>query len=282
MTNPRHLLDSYGITPKKSLGQNFLHDPNALEKIVRAADLAPQDVVLEIGPGTGALTEWLAGIARRVIAVELDDRLIPLLQHRFGDRDNVRLVHADILDLDLGLHIRPDEPYCVIANLPYYITSAILRFLLERPHRPNRLVVMVQNEVADRLVAQPGDLSLLGVSVQFYGKPRIVTRLSPAVFWPRPDVTSALVRIDTYGDRPAVPVPDEATFFRVVRAGFSQKRKQIRNALASGLSLGREETDRLLAAAGLDPQRRAETLSLEEWAALTSTVWEAGHVPDSP
>ena len=282
MTNPRHLLDSYGITPKKSLGQNFLHDPNALEKIVRAADLAPQDVVLEIGPGTGALTEWLAGIARRVIAVELDDRLIPLLQHRFGDRENVRLVHADILDLDLDLHIRPDEPYCVIANLPYYITSAILRTLLERPHRPNRLVVMVQNEVADRLVAQPGDLSLLGVSVQFYGKPQIVTRLSPAIFWPRPDVTSALVRIDTYGDQHAVQVPDEATFFRVVRAGFSQKRKQIRNALASGLSLGREETDRLLATAGLDPQRRAETLSLDEWAALTGAVWEAGHDPSSP
>lgn len=279
MTNPRHLLDSYGITPKKSLGQNFLHDPNALEKIVRAADLRPDDVVLEIGPGTGALTEWLAGIARRVIAVELDDRLIPLLQHRFGDRDNVRLVHADILDLDLSLHIRPDESYCVIANLPYYITSAILRFLLEREHRPDRLIVMVQNEVADRLVAQPGDMSLLSVSVQYYGQPRIVTRLSPAVFWPRPDVTSALVRIDTYGANPPIQVPDEATFFRVVRAGFSQKRKQLRNALAGGLSLPREEADRLLAEAGLDAQRRAETLTLAEWAALTNTVWETTHDP---
>ena len=226
------------------------------------------------------MTNRMGGIARRVIAVELDDRLIPLLQHRFGDRDNVRLVHADILDLNLDLHIRPDESYCVIANLPYYITSAILRTLLERAHRPDRLVVMVQNEVADRLVAKPGDMSLLSVSVQYYGQPRIVTRLSPAVFWPRPDVTSALVRIDTYGDSPPVRVPDEGTFFRVVRAGFSQKRKQLRNALAGGLGVSREEAERLLAAAGLDPQRRAETLSLEEWAALAGAAWDAAlHAP---
>jgi 16S rRNA (adenine1518-N6/adenine1519-N6)-dimethyltransferase len=274
MTNPRNLLDSYGITPKKSLGQNFLHDPNALDKIVRAAGLKPEDIVLEIGPGTGALTEWLADIARRVIAVELDDRLIPLLEHRFRDRDNVRLVHADILDVDLDLHIRPEEDYCVIANLPYYITSAILRYLLERAHRPNRLVVMVQEEVADRIVAAPGDMSLLAVSVQYYGKPQVVTRLSPAVFWPRPDVVSALVRIDTYGaDRP-VAVPDETTFFRMVRAGFSQKRKQLRNALAGGLGIDKEQADSLLGAAGLDPHRRAETLALAEWAALTGAVWE--------
>ncbi len=275
-TNPRHLLDNFGVTPKKSLGQNFMHDPNALEKIVRAADLTGDEVVLEIGPGTGALTEWLADTARRVIAIELDDRLIPLLQYRFGAVQNVTLVHADILDVNLALHIRPDEDYLVVANLPYYITSAILRHLLEQPHPPTRLVVMVQNEVADRLVARPGDMSLLSVSVQYYGQPHIVARLSPAVFWPRPDVVSALVRIDTYGaDRP-VTVSNEAAFFRVARAGFSQKRKQLRNALSSGLSITGGQADEVLAEVGIDPHRRAETLTLPEWAALTEAVLAAG------
>ncbi len=277
MTNPKRLLDSYGISPKKSLGQNFLHDPNALDKIIRAAELSPEETVLEIGPGTGALTDWLASVARRVIAVELDDRLIPLLQYRFSDYPNVTLVHANILEVNLGLHIRPDEPYCVVANLPYYITSAILRYLFEQPHKARRLVVMVQNEVADRLVAPPGDLSLLGVSVQYYGRPRIITRLSPAIFWPRPDVTSALVRIDTYGDgeRP-VQVADEAAFFRVVRAGFSQKRKQLANALAAGLGIDKETAAALLTAAGIAPTRRAETLTLAEWAALANHALQRG------
>lgn len=275
MSNPKRLLDTYGIIPKKSLGQNFLHDPNALDKIVRAAELTPEDTVLEIGPGTGALTGWLAEAARRVITVELDDRLIPLLQHRFEPYANVTIVHADILSVKLSQHIAPDEPYCVVANLPYYITSAILRYLFEQAHRPRRLVVMVQNEVADRLVAAPGDMSLLSVSVQFYGVPHVITRLSPAVFWPRPDVTSALVRIDTYGpgERP-VDVPDEALFFRVARAGFSQKRKQLANSLAGGLGISKPAATALLEAAGLDPARRAETLSLAEWAALTAAAGE--------
>lgn len=273
MSNPKHLLDGYGISPKKSLGQNFLHDPNALEKIVRAAELDPGDTVLEIGPGTGALTGWLAETARRVITVELDDRLIPLLHHRFEHYDNVTIVHSDILNVNLSQHIRPDEPYCVVANLPYYITSAILRYLFEQPHRAKRLVVMVQNEVANRLVAAPGDMSLLSVSVQFYGKPSIVTRLSPAVFWPRPDVTSALVRIDTYaeGERP-IQVDDEALFFRVARAGFSQKRKQLANSLGGGLGIKKGVAASLIDQAGIDPKRRAETLTLSEWAALTAAV----------
>ncbi len=275
MSNPKNLLDTYGINPKKSLGQNFLHDPNVLDRITRAADLSAEDTVLEIGPGTGALTDWLAGIARRVIAVELDDRLIPLLHYQLEDYDNVTLVHADILDVNLDHHIAPDEPYIVVANLPYYITSAILRYLLERPHKPDRLIVMVQNEVADRLVARPGDMSLLSVSVQVYGQAQVITRLSPAVFWPRPDVTSALVRIDTYGDDAPVRVADEALFFRVVRAGFSMKRKQLRNSLSGGLGIGKQEAAGLLATAGIDSQRRAETLSLPEWAALTAAVLAA-------
>jgi len=163
------------------------------------------------------------------------------------------------------------KDFVVVANLPYYITSAILRHLLEPYRRPRRLVVTVQEEVADRLVALPGDMSLLAVSVQFYGKPQIATRLNPAVFWPRPDVGSAVVRIDTY-DNPPVDVPDAKTFFRVVRAGFGQKRKQLKNSLGGGLGIKAKVAGEMLEQAGIDPTRRAETLSLEEWAALTRTV----------
>jgi 16S rRNA (adenine1518-N6/adenine1519-N6)-dimethyltransferase len=272
--NDRQLLEAHAITPKKSLGQNFLHDPNALEKIIQVAGLAPDAVVVEIGPGTGSLTRALARHAARVIAVELDGRLIPLLQQELADLPQVELVHADILAVNLAEWVG-DQPYIVVANLPYYITSAILRRLLETPPRPQRLVVTVQREVADRLVARPGEMSLLAVSVQFYGQPQIVLRLNPAAFWPRPDVESAVVRIDIPGS-PRADVPDERLFFRVVRAGFGQKRKQLRNALSAGLHLDKARAEALLVQAGIDPQRRAETLTLDEWAALARDVAAAG------
>lgn len=266
-TNPKSLLDRYALQPKKSLGQNFLHDPNTLEKIVTSADLMPEDTVLEIGPGTGALTEVLARMAARVIAVELDGRLEPILRERFAATPNVDFVFRDILETDVAALVGP-EPYVVVANVPYYITSAILRHLLESPHRPQRIILTIQLEVAERLVAKPNDMSLLAVSVQFYGKPRIVNRLKASVFWPRPDVDSAVVRLDLY-DTPPLDVPDEATFFKVVRAGFSQKRKQVKNALADALPLPMPDTVAFIEQAGLDPRRRAETLTLDEWAALT-------------
>jgi 16S rRNA (adenine1518-N6/adenine1519-N6)-dimethyltransferase len=270
----RQRLEQHGITPKKSLGQNFLHDPNALEKIVEIADIMPKATVLEIGPGTGRLTHILAREAARVIAVEIDDRLIPLLQSEFAALPHVEVIHGDILDLDLTGRLA-GEPYVVVANLPYYITSAILRHLFEKMSpRPQRIVVTVQREVAERLVAAPGDMSLLAVSVQFYGKPQIAMHLKPAAFWPRPDVESAVVRIDVYAT-PPVDVPGEQAFFRVVRAGFGQKRKQLRNALSAGLRLDKTQADHLLIQSGIDPQRRAETLSLEEWAALTRAAAEA-------
>ena len=265
-TNPKSLLDRHSLQPKKSLGQNFLHDPNTLEKIATSADLTPEDTVLEIGPGTGALTDVLARMAGRVIAIELDGRLEPILRERFADRPNVRVVFGDILETDVAAVVGP-EPYSVVANVPYYITSAILRHLLEAAHRPQRIVMTIQLEVAERLVAKPNDMSLLAVSAQFYAHPRIVSRLPASVFWPRPDVDSAVVRLDLY-PQPPVDVPDEATFFRVVRAGFSQKRKQIKNALATGLALPMAETVTFVEAAGIDPKRRAETLTLDEWAGL--------------
>lgn len=264
--------DPAAFAPKKSLGQNFLRDPHLLEKIVELADVPAGATVLEIGAGTGTLTRALAQRAGRVLAVEVDERLIPQLQQAFADQPHVEIIHGDILTLDLSERLR-DTPYIIVANLPYYITSAILRHVFEHLPRPQRVVITVQREVAERLIAGPGEMSLLAVSVQYYGQPRLLLRLKPAAFWPPPEVESAVVRIDVY-DRPPVDVPDEALFFRVVRAGFGQKRKQLRNALSAGLGLDKDTAGALLQRAGIDPQRRAETLSLEEWAALTRAVAE--------
>lgn len=272
--NPKHLMDSFQLQPKKSLGQNFLHDPNALDKIVHTADLANAAHVLEIGAGTGALTIRLAQAGARVTAIEIDERLIPILQQQIQDFPNVKIIHEDILKLDMRELVGSD-PYSVVANLPYYITSSILRHILEAENKPQRLVLTVQHEVAERIVAKPGDLSLLAVSVQFYGKPSIVTRLNPAAFWPRPDVDSAVLRIDVY-PAPVVEVPSDTAFFRVVRAGFSQKRKQLKNSLGGGLELSHPEAAAIIAMAGVDPTRRAETLTLEEWAAITRVIAEKG------
>ena len=264
--NIREWLAAYQIEPKKGLGQNFLHDPNALAKIAASAEIGPDDTVVEIGPGTGALTEVLLQKAGRVIAIELDDRLGPLLDARFGGNPKFRLVEGDILETDVG-RLTGGAPYLVVANVPYYITGAILRHLFESQPRPTRMVLTMQLEVAEKLVAQPGDLSLSGVSAQYYSRPRIIAKFPPAVFYPRPEVGSAVVRLDVY-EQPPVPVPSEAIFFAVVRAGFSQKRKQIRNSLAGGLRLSSEETASLCTRAGIDPTRRAETLTLAEWGAL--------------
>ncbi|MBE0691012.1 MAG: ribosomal RNA small subunit methyltransferase A, partial [Anaerolineae bacterium] len=261
------LLEAYSLEPRKSLGQNFLHDPNVLEKVVASADVTADTTVLEIGAGTGALTEVLAAHAGRVITLELDRRMEPLLLDRLGIYDNVEIVFADVLKTDI-VTLVGDEDYVVVANVPYYITSAILRHLLEAEKRPLCVVMTVQLEVAERIIAKPGAMSVLAVSVQYYTRPKIVMRLNPAVFYPRPDVTSAVIRLDTH-PVPPVHVPDEASFFAVVRAGFSQKRKQLKNTLAAGLRLSNERVATLLDRAGIDPRRRAETLSLEEWAAVT-------------
>ncbi len=264
--NPKALLEQHGLSPKKSLGQNFLHDPNALEKIVATAELMPTDTVVEIGPGTGALTAYLARAAKHVISIELDERMRPVLEQTLAPYPNVAIIWDDVLNVDLLQVVGPKD-FVVVANVPYYITSQILRHVLENDRRPRRVVMTVQLEVAERVAARVGEMSLLAVSVQFYGKPSLVSKLNPAVFWPRPDVESALLRIDTY-DKPPVDVPDSQTFFRVVRAGFSQKRKQLKNALSGGLAINSNATAALLEAAGIDAKRRAETLSLEEWAAL--------------
>lgn len=272
------LLRQFGLHPKKSLGQNFLVDEHALSSIVRAATITSADVVLEIGPGLGSLTRHLSDVARRVIAVEIDRTLIPPLRSMLAARSNVTLVAGDILQLDpaqlLTDYLTTGPPdhlatYKVVANIPYYITSAVIRHLLEADIKPQSIVLTVQLEVAQRIIAEPDDMNLLAVSVQFYGVPRIVQRIPAGAFYPVPAVDSAVVRIDL-PDQPRVIVNDADLFFKVAKAGFGQKRKQLHNALKTGLSRPAEGIDRALKAAQIDPKRRAETLTLEEWAKLAN------------
>ena len=273
MTNPRELMTAYGLNPKKSLGQNFMHDPNTIEKIVSTAELMPDDTVIEIGPGTGELTASLAQYAKHVMAIEVDERLEPVLSDRFADTPNVYFVFEDILKTNV-LSLVGKKDFVVVANVPYYITTAILQHLLEQARRPKRIVITMQYEVAERICATTeGDMTLLSNSVQFYGKPEIVSKLNPAVFWPRPSINSAILRIDTY-ETPIVDVPSDKLFFKVVKAGFSQKRKQLRNSLSGGLQVKSKIAQGYLDNAGIDSKRRAETLNLEEWARLTRTVAE--------
>ncbi|MBN1313503.1 MAG: ribosomal RNA small subunit methyltransferase A [Anaerolineae bacterium] len=258
-----------GISPKKSLGQNFMVDENVLAQMADAADVGPQDVIMEIGAGLGALTEYLAARARRVVALEIDRRFIDVLEQLFGKHSHVDVVQADILQTDIGALMGKDiVGYKVVANLPYYITSAIIRHLLECSTPPRLLVVTVQYEVAERLSASSGKMSLLAVGVKFYGHPQIVARLKPKVFYPRPSVDSALVRIEPYPDGPPLPPEEQKPFFHIVRAGFSQPRKKLKNSLSAGLHLGPDDVVNWMRQAGLDPSRRAETLSIEEWLAL--------------
>ena len=281
MMNVRRFLKEFDIQPKKSLGQNFLTDQRALERIVEAAELDPEDIVLEIGPGLGTLTRLLAAEAGRVVAVELDQRLVEVLrQTAVSDADwpNVEIIHGDILDLapaDLLEQHLTTLSYKVVANLPYYITSAILRHLLTAAVKPKLMVVTVQLEVARRITAQPGDMSLLAVSVQFYGRPRIVARIKAGAFYPPPQVDSAVVRIDLR-PRPEVEVDEADGFFEVVRAGFAQRRKQLRNTLAAELGLPAREVTQALTRASIDPSRRAQSLSIEEWARVWREI-QAGY-----
>jgi 16S rRNA (adenine1518-N6/adenine1519-N6)-dimethyltransferase len=262
------LLRARGLHPRKRLGQNFLRDPVALGRIVAAADLSHEDVVVEVGAGVGTLTRPLAEKAGRVLALELDDALVAILRDQVANLSNVQVLHGDVLQFSASQF--PHRGFKVVGNLPYYITSAVLRHFLERVPRPQLVVVTVQREVADRIVARPGKMSLLAVSVQFYGQPRIVARIPAGAFYPSPKVDSAVVRVDV-GEQPTIVLEngiDEAIFFGVVRAGFSQKRKTLRNSLSAGLGLSPAGVEEALEQAGVDPRRRAETLSLREWAAV--------------
>jgi 16S rRNA (adenine1518-N6/adenine1519-N6)-dimethyltransferase len=268
--NVTELLRNYGVKPVKRLGQNFLVDPGALAMVLEAAEIDADVSVLEIGAGLGSLTRLLARRARRVVAVELDENLLPPLYQVLAPYSNVEIVQGDILAHDPA-RLMGKAGYRVVANIPYYITSALIRHLLEARLKPQRLVLTVQREVAERICAGPGDLSLLALSVQIYGNPQIAARIPAGAFYPVPKVDSAVVRVDL-SNRPAIPERDLEAFFRLAKAGFSQKRKTLRNSLAGGLHLEKAQASQLLEAAGIDPKRRAETLSLEEWGKLVDTT----------
>jgi len=267
------LLRQSGIRPKKRLGQHFLIDEAILDTIVVAAELSPADIVIEVGPGLGVLTAELARGAGKVIAVELDTRLASFLKRRLASLGNVDVINADILKVSPSQLLETKGDYKVVANLPYYITSPILRHFVEASPKPSLMVVMVQKEVGNAIVAGPGEMSLLAVSLQVYSKPKIVSYVPSQSFYPPPKVDSAIVRFDLL-PQPAVKVADINGFFQVVKCGFSSPRKQLHNSLAQGMGVKPAEVALLLERAGIESQRRAETLSLEEWARLYE-VWAA-------
>jgi len=252
------------------LGQNFLVDHKVLRKIVESAGVTQADTVLEIGAGLGSLTRLLAASAGHVKAVEIDHRLIPVLREVVAGLHNVEVIQGDILELDPG-QLMSGPGYIVVANIPYFITSAIVRHLLESRARPERLVLTMQQEVAERICAQPGDLSLLALSVQVYGQPKITANIPAASFYPSPSVDSATLRVDLYRE-PFFNDRQRGKFFTLIRMGFAQKRKMLRNTLAAGLHISGDEAARYLSAAGIDPQRRAQTLSLVEWKTLVNEL----------
>jgi 16S rRNA (adenine1518-N6/adenine1519-N6)-dimethyltransferase len=268
------LLKRYGLKPQKGLGQNFLSDPASLRKVIDAADIQPDDTVLEIGPGLGSLTHLLAESAARVVAVELDRHLVNALEEILQPYSNVELLRADILEVNLN-ELFSEPGYLVVANIPYYITSALLRQLLETQHPPVRLVLTIQKEVAERICSDAGDLSLLALSVQVYGKPSITATIPAGAFYPAPKVDSAVVRVDIYPE-PLIQREKLDSFFALTKAGFSQKRKTLSNALSGGMHWEKDITVDLLIKSGIDPQRRAQTLTLPEWKNLVEKVLEAG------
>ncbi len=260
------VLKRFNIRADKSLGQNFLQDVSALENIALAAEIQEDDCVLEIGPGLGSLTRYLAVSAKEVTAIELDPDMLPPLRAVLKPHQNVRVVHGDILKTVISEIIHKTD-YLVVANIPYYITSAVIRHLLESNPKPRRIVLTIQKEVAERICAKAGDLSLLALSVQVYGKPSIAAIIPADSFHPAPKVDSAILRIDIY-DQPLIPNDLLKTFFKLIKAGFSQKRKTLRNSLSSGLHIPTAESEALLTSAGINFMRRAETLSIDEWKVL--------------
>lgn len=265
--NVRQLLKENNLKPKKGLGQNFLEDQVHLARIVSIADISTKDTVLEIGPGLGSLTIYMAQKAKKVVAVELDHSIIPLLREVLSPFTNIDIIHADILDIDINEII--DSPqFLVVANIPYNITSHLIRHLLETKKKPSRIVLTVQYEVATRICANPPDTSLLALSVQVYGVPSIAARIPAGAFFPSPSVDSAVLKIDLRS-KPVIQPQNLDLFFKLIKAGFRQKRKNLRNSLSSGLSISKINTENMLLQTGIDPKRRAQSLTLDEWNALT-------------
>jgi len=264
----KSLLQKRNLWAKKSLGQNFLVDASALDQIVRAAELTPDDTVIEVGPGTGFLTERLVEKAGKVIAIEKDSDMIPVLEERFGANSHFELHHSDILKIENSkLKI---QNYKVVANIPYYITSPLLKHFLQAEHRPSVMVLLVQKEVAEKICGITGK-SMVTIQTQVFGNPEIIGFVPSSSFYPAPKVESAILKINVF-EEPLVPVDQLKDFFRLVGFGFSQKRKKLSNTLGAGLHLKPKETRAVLKKVGIDPDLRAENLEVGDWMRLKNTL----------
>lgn len=270
--SPWDRLRELGITPSKALGQHFLHDRKIVNRIVDQSGVDESSVVLEIGPGLGILTRELLARVRRVVAVERDARLAEAL--RASGVDELEVIEADALDVDYS-SVMGSQPYHAVANLPYSVGSAIIQRLQEAEHPPESLTLMVQREVAERIVATPPDMNLLAVGVQFHGKPKLLFRVGSGAFVPPPNVQSAVLRIATHPE-PLLPQVEREVFFRIVRAGFAHPRKQLVNNLMSGLGFDRGGAARILSGAGVDPTVRPERLGVDDWMRLYGAVTVGG------
>ena len=264
------------IKAKKSLGQNFLKDEAVLDRIIKAANLSKEDVVVEIGPGHGALTEKLAQVCGKVIAIEIDERLVEVLHTKLVDNQNIEIIAGDILKINLPEliieHGLDKTGYKVVANLPYYITSPIVRLLLETKFPPTEMVVMVQKEVAERIVAKPGAMSILAVSVQYYAKAEFLFTVFKESFEPMPKVDSAIIRITQNIEHETITKEATKKFFRIVKSGFSAKRKTLINNLANGLQIEKKVVEEKLAQLGFSLNTRAQELGVDDWRKLVELL----------
>jgi len=265
-TTIKNILEKYHIKPSLALGQNFLIDQNILKKIITAADIKKDDVILEVGPGIGQLTQELAKTAKKVVAVEKDKKMIQILKETLSEYANIEIIAEDILKFPLQM-----PSYKVVANIPYYLTSRLIRKLLESGAQPSVMVLMIQKEVAQRILATPPDMNLLALSVQYYADPKIISSVSRNCFLPKPNVDSAIIAIT-----PKIKVSKESSglFFQLARAGFSQKRKQLANNLANVLDIKKEIIEHILLNNNISPKQRAETLSVEDWEKIVKEIKE--------
>lgn len=265
------LFKKYRLWPSKRLGQNFLVNQGVLKRIIEESKILPKDIILEIGPGVGTLTQELAKRAKEVIAVEKDPKMAEILKETTKNFKNVKIIQADILKLNPIPYAR--KPCKIIANLPYYIASPLIRRFLEAKNQPKEMVLMVQKEVAQRICSKPPDMTLLAVSVQFYAYPKILFYVKKGSFWPKPKVDGAVIKIVSRKFRVRVSRRFSEQFFRIVRAGFSQPRKQILNNLSKNLKIDREKVKEWLKKNKINPTQRAETLNLEDWNSLTKSFY---------
>ena len=265
----------YGIKPSKRLGQNFLIDKNVVKKIIKAAELHSKDIVLEIGPGIGALTKEIAKKTGKVIAVEKDQRMVEILKKTLKDFKNIEIINQDILKFQitnykLQINLKSKiQNYKLIANLPFYITAPVIRRFLESKYPPKEMVLIVQKEVAQRICSKSPKMNILAISVQFYAKPKIISYISKKSFWPQPKVDSAIIKIVPQKKHKDVDVD---LFFKIVKAGFSHPRKQLANNLTNGLKLNKQEVNDLLLKNNVKPSQRAETLAVQDWINLFNSI----------